>query len=1291
MAIQKVTDAFITVQTAGDTYEGNSANQIYSINPNLIQAGAQITIIDQGGTNKLELVGGLQITESIVVANEVVLTLSNGAVVNIRGADNFTFVDGGNTAGGITGADLTFAQFVTAIGSSIPATGEPATTTTTPVTVTSGGGTSAGTGTGTGTGTSTGFTLTNDASSGSVAEGSSVVFTITADTAVAADTSFSYALGGTAVTPGDFTSGITGTATILSGQTTGTFSVDVKSGDGSEFDETFTVEVKDSANATVGSIASVIITGSTEDTTAPVATAPTKVSYAENSKVDADVLATITATDAVGVTGFEISSGNDSGLYEISSTGEVSLTAAGVAGAANDAETTPNDFALGIKAIDAAGNKSAEVTLNLEVTDVDDVAPTFVSALITGTTVKLSFNEALDTTKLPANTDFTVGLKNGAINATVSALKISGTDNKIVEFTVSPAPGAGETYTVAYTPGTTPLQDTSGNAVAAISATDAVVDTTAPVITAGQTFSYVEAVADETTDVLGTVAATDDTGAVSFAITAGNTDGFFAISNTGAITLTTAGLTAASNDFEATPNSFGLTVTATDGAGNTSATETVTLSVTDDGVVGTGGNTFALTAFDDTGAAFVGSSADDVYNATAGTLNSGDALNGNGGTDTLNALGVVSATTPTLTDIDIISIRSDATTTGTVTDTFLLTNATGYTSLINDRSLDQLAFTGISSINVSLEVKNAEETSFIFAASAVSGGSDAVNLTITGANTGGDITDAAETTDNAGILIADVETINITGKLDGTTAASNVELTALEATTINFVGSVAVDAGFLSNTSLTTTINGSGMTGGGFEIESPDTGAFTVTGSNFDDTYASSAASDITAAATIALGSGEDTLKFAYGYDDSLDYTTALGATGALSGVSGIDIIAFDRGTDEAASITSLDVSTSFSSINKFVLSVGGNSTNTDSAQFDNLKTDVELVVETSNRLALLDALSFTGSGVKNAVLTLEGGTTLDDFNSAALGNLTIHSNTGGTTTLNTITNITGVTASTITVDGAQAIDVGTLGTTTATFNGSALTGTLTATASTTGTLLQGGSASDALTGGSAADDIQGGDGNDAIVGAANSDIMNGGAGNDTITYQLHATQFDTTTGGTGNDSFVGDTTTATTIANTVNITDFEAGTSSTSADTISLSITALEGLTVLTNLATTNATAITATTTQESITISADDQSLAGTDYGLVILGGKEYANAAAVLTDLTTGGDRTFTFATTTDNDGLLIAYDNGSDIVLAIAVANGSVTTSNTFDSVTDIITLTGLADASNLDISDIIYIT
>ncbi|MFL0603982.1 DUF4114 domain-containing protein, partial [Cylindrospermopsis raciborskii] len=82
---------------------------------------------------------------------------------------------------------------------------------------------------------------------------------------------------------------------------------------------------------------------------------------------------------------------------------------------------------------------------------------------------------------------------------------------------------------------------------------------------------------------VGTVTATDAVGVTSFAIASGNNSGFFAISNSGVITLTAAGAaaSAASNDFETTPNTFTLGITASDAANNTSAPVNVTINVND--------------------------------------------------------------------------------------------------------------------------------------------------------------------------------------------------------------------------------------------------------------------------------------------------------------------------------------------------------------------------------------------------------------------------------------------------------------------------------------------------------------------------------------------------------------------------------------------------------------------------------------------------------------------------------------------------------------------------------------
>jgi Flp pilus assembly pilin Flp len=98
-------------------------------------------------------------------------------------------------------------------------------------------------------------------------------------------------------------------------------------------------------------------------------------------------------------------------------------------------------------------------------------------------------------------------------------------------------------------------------------------DTTAPVIAPGQSFTAIDGAAANTA--LGTVAATDDVAVTGFAITAGDSGGYFAISPSGVLSLTSAG--AAGIDPGVTP-SYTLTIEASDAASNTgSASVSVTV------------------------------------------------------------------------------------------------------------------------------------------------------------------------------------------------------------------------------------------------------------------------------------------------------------------------------------------------------------------------------------------------------------------------------------------------------------------------------------------------------------------------------------------------------------------------------------------------------------------------------------------------------------------------------------------------------------------------------------------
>ncbi len=87
MAIQFIKDPVSIVQSAGSSYIGNELDQTYIVSPTLVEAGETITLIDTDGVNKVQFSDGVEIVESIVVADEAQLTLSNGAVINIRGAD----------------------------------------------------------------------------------------------------------------------------------------------------------------------------------------------------------------------------------------------------------------------------------------------------------------------------------------------------------------------------------------------------------------------------------------------------------------------------------------------------------------------------------------------------------------------------------------------------------------------------------------------------------------------------------------------------------------------------------------------------------------------------------------------------------------------------------------------------------------------------------------------------------------------------------------------------------------------------------------------------------------------------------------------------------------------------------------------------------------------------------------------------------------------------------------------------------------------------------------------------
>jgi S-layer protein len=120
---------FIVPTEDGQTYLGGAGNDTYMLSSATVAAGATIVIQDTEGTNKIQLVDGLEIASSTVFNNALELTLSNGAVIQIVGASSFGYDVGGNALLGTEGTQQTFTELVEdTLGTTVPAEGEDPTT-----------------------------------------------------------------------------------------------------------------------------------------------------------------------------------------------------------------------------------------------------------------------------------------------------------------------------------------------------------------------------------------------------------------------------------------------------------------------------------------------------------------------------------------------------------------------------------------------------------------------------------------------------------------------------------------------------------------------------------------------------------------------------------------------------------------------------------------------------------------------------------------------------------------------------------------------------------------------------------------------------------------------------------------------------------------------------------------------------------------------------------------------------------------------------------------------------------
>lgn len=863
------------------------------------------------------------------------------------------------------------------------------------------------------------------------------------------------------------------------------------------------------------------------DSTAPVVTAAA-FTYAENQAAEY-VVGTVVATDAVGVTAFEIKTGNDAGYFAIDATGKITLTAAGAAAAtaANDYETAPNAFTLGVVAKDAAGNTSAAANVTVNVTDVDDVAPKLVAATAAGTTVKLNFDEALKAAVL-ANPAATFTVTQGATSYTVNTAAINGSS---VTLTLATALAATGDVKVSYAG--TVLEDAIGNKVAAIADKVAVADVTAPTLVTSSpadnattvnvgdnlVLTFSESVVKGTGNIT-IVNAADATDTRTIAVTDSSQ---VSVSGSTVTINPTADLKAGASYYVNIPAAAVLDASGNTYAGIADQTSlNFTVSTTP---VTTVGQTFTLVAAADN---ITGTAGNDTINGLADTtassgqtLTAADKIAGGDGVDTLNV--TVAGTAPTsalngadVTGVEIINVRA------TTATAFDAATVGGETQVNADRGTGALTVTNMASGaafgligdgNVTLGAQSATwGTSVTSFTTNITGGvgptgttAPAVTL-VAAAGTSATInsTGAANkigalALGTAGIVTA--ATINATTNL--TTGA--VTAAALKTLTVTGAGTVDLDSTTTALAATVTKVDATANTGGTKVLLGANTSEFAGGAGN---DFVSTGTLVFNSTAKLAGGAGTDTLAIA-------DSTATLFTAAALANISGFE---------------TLQVSGSGKTFNFATLS-GLTALNVDaatSAVVDNLgaATPVTILGDQGTKLTLnvkdstvptnmSDSLTMTldktGSSTTTSIVTVadlqsDGLETLNIVSQGVLGN-----DATVTTDDNTITTLASLGSSAVTTINLSGISD--LSLTTGAINkainivGSTATGNLTINASlnTSASGVTGGSGTDTITGGAAADVLKGGAGNDTITGGLNGDTIDGGAGNDSYVYNTGA------------------------------------------------------------------------------------------------------------------------------------------------------------------------------------------
>lgn len=520
-------------------------------------------------------------------------------------------------------------------------------------------------------------------------------------------------------------------------------------------------------------------------------------------------------------------------------------------------------------------------------------------------------------------------------------------------------------------------------------------------------------------------------------------------------------------------------------------------------------------------------------------MNSGDALDGGAGTDSVQAVVNGSVTPASLKNIENVALT--AITNAASVD---LTNATGLTSVTNQASTSALTVSGFSK-GVAATVQDTSTAGQVIGYNDVTGSADAATVTlknVTGATT---------------LTVAGVETLtlNSTGSVNNVLAT----LTATSTGTLVVTGDRGLNVGTLGTSIVSVNASNSAV---GVTAVMGSTNAAVVTGGAGNDsfTFGSSAGAD-----SIDAGAGNDTIIFTANFTtsdtvnggdgtDSLraisaDLVTASASTPTTYRVTNIETIQATDALANGATLNAVNVSATATRLNlaltgadiagaagtlvgaagTFTVGLGGAAANNTAGQLENASTLT--VADTgagiSDSLTILNSAINTTTGLNINVY--------DSSNIAVNGYETVTINSGSisggaTSAIGTITvtgDVGGTSAETVVFTGANGVSAGVI--TADIINASALTAasgtvldmvtnstatTITGSAgiddlhgnTTTGSSIAGGAGNDSVTGGTGNDTLLGEAGNDTITnGGGRGDSVDGGAGNDTVVATLTA------------------------------------------------------------------------------------------------------------------------------------------------------------------------------------------